>query len=403
MFLSVTGGLSPRQQNLATLFETHGWAVQIIAWDRGGGRAAAWSESRWPVTHITVPGPVSSLGLLRVLPRYLWALRRELRARKRDDDGERSVVIATHPFHLIWARACGGRWIYDAGEFFAVDLARYFGPLATVGRALISQMELRLSRRAAAVLCVDSRGGWLRRRFERAGLPVHVIWNLPALGDDPESNAVTLTRAQRSDRPVIAYVGGMERHKGLDVTLRALSIVIREYPDAVLLLIGPAPDSGERLRHLISSSNLERNVRWLGPMGYRQLLVNLRGADVGLHLAHGSPIFALVGPGNGRKTFTYMQAGLAIVGSNEGKILDAARAAGCAETVDPTDDEAIARALRDLLRDKKKLTAYQKRSRAAFEELWSWERIAPEVWEFLVTNALSAPSTEIGALHEDRG
>jgi glycosyltransferase involved in cell wall biosynthesis len=65
------------------------------------------------------------------------------------------------------------------------------------------------------------------------------------------------------ERPTILYVGRLVYRKGLHVLVRAMPFVLKEIPDAQLLIVGEGyMDSF--LRMLIKSLNLEENVKMLG-------------------------------------------------------------------------------------------------------------------------------------------
>lgn len=379
--LSVNGGLSPRQECFARLFEAHGWQVRPIVWDRGGGRAAAWTESPWAATRIAVPAPVSSVRILFALPRYLWSVRKALRAMAAEENSP-SAIVATHPFHLVIARCLPAIWVYDACEYFSYDFARYFGPFAKPAQRLFGFCEGRLGRGVAAVLAVDSREDWLARRFSRRGRPVKIVWNVPAGHDEPPPDAVARAAAAYQGKTVIAYAGGLVAHKGIGILLETFARVVRDNPGVMLLLIGPAADP-KGLRDRIAGLGIADRVVIREPMGYSAMLAHLKHAAIGMALFQEDYRFAVYGMANSRKIFTYMQAGLAIVATDRFDLGKAVRDSQCGVLLDAEDSVAVARALNELLNDPDRLQALRDNARHAFESEWNWERIAPGVWTFL--------------------
>lgn len=385
--LSVNGGLSPRQESFARLFEAHGWQVRLVVWDRGEGRAAAWAVNPWPATRITVPAPVASPRILFALPRYLWGVRKALRAMEAEENSP-SAVIATHVFHLIIARCTSAVWIYDACEYFSYDLARYFGPFAKAAQFLFGFLESRLGGRTAAVLAVDSHDGWLARRFSRRGRPVKAVWNVPAKSDEPSRDAVAGIAGAYRDKTVIAYAGGLGEQKGIGVLFEAFARVVRKNANATLLLIGPAADP-EGLRNRIVALGIAEHVIVREPMAYPAMLAHLKHAVIGMALFQEDNRLAVYGKANARKIFSYMQARLAIVTTDRFDLGKAVHDAECGVLLNAEDPGEVARALSSFLNDPHRLETMRDNARRAFEFQWNWERIAPDVWAFLERTALT--------------
>lgn len=387
VMLSVNGGLSPRQENFARLFEAHGWRVHQIVWERGGGRAAAWGYSSRPETQIEVSAPVASARILFSLPRYLSGVRNALR-RMEAGENPPTAILATHFFHLLVARRSRAVWIYDACEYFSHDLARYFGPFAKFAERLFGFWEGRLGRRAAAVLAVDSREDWFMRRFSKRGVPVKAVWNVPAIGDEPPPGMAARVADAYRGKTVIAYAGGIAEHTGIGILLEAFARVVRENPDVMLLLIGPVADP-KRLRDRIAELDISRHVIWHEPMDYSALLAHLQHASLGMALFQEDYRFPFYGMTNSRKIFTYMQARLAIVATDRFELGKAARDGECGVLVNAADAGEVARVLNELLRNPGRLETMRSNARRAFETEWNWERVAPDVWAFLVRAGLA--------------
>lgn len=381
-------GLTPRQENLARLFDSRGWEIRVITWDRGGGRAAAWTRPPWPVTPIRVNAPVGSARLLFRLPAYLWRLRCVLRSLQYDGE-RRTVVIATHFFHLFLAQRSPHVWIYDVAELFAYELSLYFGPLRLLSEAPLNLLERLLSRKVCAILTVDSRSEWLVRRYKKWGRAAMAVPNVPALADDPESEAAEDASVASGDPggPRIAYTGGLNERKGLAIMIAAMDQLVRKYRRLTLILIGVSGNQTE-LEKSINKYGLQKNIIVREPMGYSQLLKYLSNVSIGLALYRSDRRLSLLGRGNGRKLFTYMQAGLAVVTTNEGEIGAVVSDSKCGMLVNPNYPEDVATAVDMLLTDGKRLKAMQENARTAFEKHWNWERFAPEVWRFLLDSAL---------------
>ncbi len=79
-------------------------------------------------------------------------------------------------------------------------------------------------------------------------------------------DAVTPPAVVRSQRQVV-FLGRLHRKKGLDILVRAMSLVAREIPDAETVVAGP-DDEGEwpRIEALVATLSPRPRVRYLGPV-----------------------------------------------------------------------------------------------------------------------------------------
>jgi glycosyltransferase involved in cell wall biosynthesis len=91
--------------------------------------------------------------------------------------------------------------------------------------------------------------------------------------DYSEDAALThrLTSAPKpSDAPRYLYVGRLSHEKGLDTLLEAMAVVVKQYPQAQLNIVG-AGALKEPLQQASKLAGLECNVHFLGSMGIEKL------------------------------------------------------------------------------------------------------------------------------------
>lgn len=372
--LSVTEGLSPRQRLIAGALAEMGWSVRVLGWNRNHPRTRAWDQGPWPVEQVCLKARVGSLSLLRVVPRYLRQVVEVLDRNQAGVAPAQRLVVATHLFHLFLLRRVQALWLYDAAEYFTYQLSTYFGPFSRIFEPLLARVELRLARGLTGIIAADSRNGWLERRYRGKGQRVHVLWNVPALGDDPTPAEIAACRSSYEGRCVIAYAGGISRRKGLDVMLAAHRLVYARRSDALLLLIGPLEHDAAALKKIIRELGIGDAVRMAGVMPYRSMLAHLAHSEVGLALYQSTRGFALTGAGNGRKLFTYMQAGLPIIASNHYDIARSVRDADCGVLVDPGNADAVADKILSLLEDSPRRQRLGQNGRQAFATRWNFEQ-----------------------------
>ncbi|HYE86923.1 MAG TPA: glycosyltransferase, partial [Vicinamibacterales bacterium] len=139
--------------------------------------------------------------------------------------------------------------------------------------------------------------------------------------------------------PVIVNVGALVGHKGQKFLIDAMPIVVREVPDAHLVIFG----EGE-LR-----VPLEKQIRHLN-LGKRVLLPGFR-EDV-LSLVKSADLFVMssITEGLGSAVLDAMAMGLAVVGTNAGGIPEAVVHEETGLLVEPGDARALAQAIVKMLK-----------------------------------------------------
>jgi glycosyltransferase involved in cell wall biosynthesis len=99
---------------------------------------------------------------------------------------------------------------------------------------------------------------------------------------DPRVFARARTRPrQPSDDFVLMYPGTLARHQGLDIAVRAMPVIRREVPNAVLQIYGKGPQK-EELQQLRDELNLQDCVRINAPIPMEEVVERMRDADLGI-------------------------------------------------------------------------------------------------------------------------
>ncbi len=145
---------------------------------------------------------------------------------------------------------------------------------------------------------------------------------------------------------VIGYVGWLIPIKGVTYLVSAMADVAEKYPKSLLVLVGKGDDKGEeeiKLKEQVERAGLEDKVRFLG---WRPDVDEIMGCF---------DIFVLpsLNEGMGRVLVEAMAAGLPIVASRVGGIPDLVKDGKNGLLVPPADAPALAKAIFDLLADKK--------------------------------------------------
>lgn len=164
--------------------------------------------------------------------------------------------------------------------------------------------------------------------------------------------------------PVIANVGALVGHKGQRHLVDAMPLVIREVPDAHLVVFG----EGE-LR-----AALEKQVRHLG-LEKRVLLPGFR-EDV-LALVKSADLFVMssITEGLGSAVLDAMAMGLAVVGTTAGGIPEAVVPGRTGLLVEPGDPAALAHAIVVLLEDREMRQVLGEAGRQRVRESFGVDRL----------------------------
>ena len=362
--------VTTRHKLMVRSLKSRGWTITFLGWDRGEGRSKSEDyrdlidEFHW----VNLPAPTWSRKILARLPQYYHRLQQTLSATR-----DPNLVIITHIALLPWASWFSCPKIYDSFEFFSLGMASYFGPLEQLVWPLWRKLEALLVKQVDGVTTVDSRGDCLGRFFRQSVSNVQTIMNLSSRSDDPGSAAVEALKKKYASRQVIAFVGGRMTDRGLRVALEAAALVKDKHPDSLFIFIGTLEDDPAMVSHLIASHRLESHTLFLQWMHYREMLAHLHHCRIGLILYQPERNKPYVGSGGGRKSFTYMQAGIPIVAPDFGDIGAIIKEEHCGILTDSTSSAAVAQGIMHLLENPETAAAMGRRGREAFLRKYNWE------------------------------
>lgn len=350
-----------------------GWETTFLGWERNGLSAdrAGCTNAIDRFLCVKVPAPTESWKLVLRLPSYYIQL-----AKMMSQAGQQDCVILTHIFLLPVARFLKCRTIYDSAEIYSVDMASYFGRCKKLAQPFWRKVEGALVKKVDGVTAVDSDHGWLLRFFLRVHKRVQVIYNFPAIFQDPDQEQTNALACLYRDRQVIAFVGGLMKDKGLRVALEAAALVKVRHPNCLFLFMGPMKDDPEIVTGIVKGLEIEKNVAFHNSLGYVEMLAHIRHARVGLMLLQPLGLYLRLGPLNGRKCLAYMQAGIPVIGPSFGEVGAVIRKEQCGVLVDSSSPVQVADAIMELLKAPKEAERMGQRGREAFLREYNWEREA---------------------------
>jgi len=207
----------------------------------------------------------------------------------------------------------------------------------------------------------------------------------------------------------IIYVGRISPEKGVHILVEAFQQIARDFPDAILEIIGPHW-FGTMIAPELSDDAKTQQLRNFDASTYHQRLLDLvpeaisdRVKFVGFIQAHELANFyrtnrldVFVSPSIFQDPFPLsvleaMAAGLAVVASTAGGIQEQVKNWETGILVERTDVPALAAGVARLLADPELRTAMARQSRKRAVEVFSWERIVAN-WNQLYTELLQNPS-----------
>jgi glycosyltransferase involved in cell wall biosynthesis len=324
---------------------------------RGGAARGSTPPARPGQTAPGDPAPPRDRARLRRLAVTLSYNARGIRLARR----ARPDLVHANDYNTMWIALgaklmCGSRVVYDAHELWADRNGR------TEWRPWLVACEAAFVRLADATITASpGYADAMGRRYRVA--PPTVIRNIPA-GPRPAP------RMAAPDRPSLAvYVGGLMPGRGLEIGIRALA----EVPALRMRLIGPgAAAYRASLVSLAGRCGVADRFELAEPVSPGAVVAAAAGASLGLALIE--PVcrsYELTLP---NKLFEYAQAGVPMLASDLPVIGALVRAHGLGEAVRPTDETAVAAAMRRLLDPGRNAAARERVQRFADENPWTSDR-----------------------------
>ena len=165
----------------------------------------------------------------------------------------------------------------------------------------------------------------------------------------------------RNPERVLIYAGTLEVYQGIDRLLEALSVVLRQLPEAGLLIVGGSPHEVEHYRDFATRIGVSASVHFTGqvPQEEAQRLVTLGAASI-------SPRFA--GDNTPMKIYQLMAAGVPLIATrieSHTQVLndDIAILSG-------VSTDSLAEAMLQVLRDSTQARGKAERARQWYDEYY---------------------------------
>lgn len=176
--------------------------------------------------------------------------------------------------------------------------------------------------------------------------------------------------------PWLLTVARLERHKGIDTTMRALTAVRAVHPGTRYAIAGSGVGDQlpvfERLRDELGLGDA---VRFLGAVSDDELPALYNAAD--LYVGASRRVDGLV-EGFGLSLVEASACGLAVVGGRSGGVADAVLDGETGILVDSDDPHAVAAGINQLLSNPERRRQLGRAGRHAVESYYNWDRVVKQ-------------------------
>jgi glycosyltransferase involved in cell wall biosynthesis len=374
-----------RSLRIAATLAGRGHRVTILARRGPGAAASEDSPDGYRIVRVGRPpgdrgprprGEIARLrGELERLAGIGVALRRQQREAAAADPGAdiyHGMAYQGIPIALSLRGRSGGRVLYDARDLYpeSGNLARMAAPV----RRLAGLAERHWARRSDRIITVnDELAAILARRFDRP-LPSVVMnclpaWTPPADRDRRFHELLGLAPETR----VVLYHGGFLPSRGIEI----LAAAVGRLTAVALVAMGDGP-LRPNLERLAAESRTDGRVHVLPPVPPADLVGWIAAADVGGMV--NQPVSRNERISTPNKLFECLAAGVPVVSSDfpgRRRIVIEDPEGPLGAVCDPTDPDAVAAALREVLdRPAEAAADLRRRVLVAAHARWTWERQA---------------------------
>jgi phosphatidylinositol alpha-1,6-mannosyltransferase len=187
-----------------------------------------------------------------------------------------------------------------------------------------------------------------------------------------------------TEKKVIVSVGRLVHRKGQDVLIEAMPAIIKEVPQAHILMIGEGPYRSY-LENRVKSLGIQERVTFIGRIQYADLPRYISAGDVFV-MPSRSRLAGLEVEGLGIVYLEASACGLPVIAGNSGGAPDAVLEGETGLVVDGTKKEDVAAATIALLLDADRSKAMGIRGRQWIIQEWRWDIWSARFAELLKVN-----------------
>ncbi len=183
-----------------------------------------------------------------------------------------------------------------------------------------------------------------REKYGKVPDPSVTVINTPELETIDQPQDLRGELSIPTDAPILLYQGSIQENRGIEPAIDAITLLDK----AVLVIVGYGYHR-TTLEADVRQRGLTDRVKFFGPIPNNELLGWTAAADIGLCNIVNSSISYYTSLPN--KLFEYINAGIAVIGSDSPEIGRIVQEEGVGEVSDPIDPEGLAKAARTILDD----------------------------------------------------
>jgi glycosyltransferase involved in cell wall biosynthesis len=307
-------------------------------------------------------------------PAWVWHIWKEARDAKPDCIIVRDLPLG--PSALLVGKLLGVPVHYDMAEVYPLGMQSILPHELTLAIRVVRATRAayaveRMVLRGAATTFVVSEES--RLRCHSLGVPpdrVVMVGNTPADADQLGASwPVPEDVKDLAGKPVAIFTGNLFADRGLDLAIEAWPAVVRELPDATLVIFGEGRDRA-RLEAQVARLGLGERVRFLGWKHHSTQPAYLCHSQIGVLPYPSTPHTCTTLP---NKLFDYMAAGLPVVATDIPPIRRIVDECDVGLVTTPGDPAAFAAALLRLFRDAPMRARFGQNGRSAIAGRYSWK------------------------------
>lgn len=186
----------------------------------------------------------------------------------------------------------------------------------------------------------------------------------------------TINHIHLDNRKVIGFVGTFSPWHGVDLLVESISIVARQNPSILAVLIGDGPEK-KRIKRLVSDLGLNKNVVFTGQIDHEILPRYIAAFDIGVmpdSNVYGSPM----------KIFEYMSLGKPVVVPSYGPLHDVIEHRVHGMIFEPGNKNSLAENILELLTDNVLFESMRVSARKHIENKHNWINNASTTMDFVM-------------------
>ena len=192
---------------------------------------------------------------------------------------------------------------------------------------------------------------------------------------------------------VVSYIGGFGPHRGIDTAIKSMPQILKEIPDAKLLLVGGkgSEEYEKELKKLCEELKVENNVEFTGWVDFSFVPSYIALSDVCLVSHHASGHTNTTIP---HKLFQYMAMRKPVIVTDCKPLKRLVEECDCGIVVPSGNYNEMAEAVIRLYKDKEYARKLGENGRRAVEEKYNWENEAKKLCEFYGKEVKKYDNTE---------